>query len=938
MERDYSFFRSKVTRRVFGLFIASALIPLTGFALLFYQQLSEQLSQDSEQQLRRHAKAIGLELIERLSNFDHQIEAIVTRLSLHRGNDNPNTLRLMVEGLAPDFSRLTLLPKNGRPIPLLGTPIGMQSPLTRLRPGGRLLLIVPDARQAKQYRVQLAHALSTPIEGYLIGELKNEKLWRFNQDASPLLWVLGPHGETLFQTESTAELPPASLQAAMRSPSGIQSWMRQSDSYLLGHWTIFLDYRYGIPDWKVVLAEPEATVLSETTQFERLFLPTLLLTLLVITLLSVYQIRRSLRPLDRLKAATRRIAGREFDTRVEVNSGDEFEELASAFNSMTSRLGRQFQMLSAMTAIDRAILAAQNQEHIARILLVSIKELVPYDRLAIGLLDSPSQHRAHLIIEGQAEDVSHEADAELSPAELAALTQGRELTFSAAMGALPGYLDPLVQAGMTTCLVFPILTRDGLAAFICLGYQQAPQMEALAEEELRNLTDRAAVAFSNAVWGERLHHQAHHDPLTGLPNRLLLKDRLDQAIKRTERNGSRAALLFLDLDRFKEINDTLGHTMGDQVLVHVAQALSACVRRSDTLVRLGGDEFTILMPDIGDDQDIVDVTVQTAERLLAALGHPFQINGHETHIMASIGIALYPEDGEDSDSLIKAADLAMYHAKATGRGHYQFFSRHLQDAMEERSRMLAQMHRALAENHFRMYYQAKIDIASGRLAGAEALIRWFHPEQGQISPASFLPHAEESGMILPLGEWILETVCRQIRAWQDLGGDFRVAVNLSARQFARSDIPELTQRTLEKTGAQARHLELEITEGVLIDNIKDATNTLNRLKALGIRVAIDDFGTGYSSLNYLKQLPVDTLKIDQSFIRGTPLDKDSAGITKAIIAMAHSLEKDVVAEGVELQAQLDWLRELGCEYAQGYLFSPPLPAEEFAAQYLAGQA
>ncbi|MDP2433165.1 MAG: EAL domain-containing protein [Pseudomonadota bacterium] len=437
------------------------------------------------------------------------------------------------------------------------------------------------------------------------------------------------------------------------------------------------------------------------------------------------------------------------------------------------------------------------------------------------------------------------------------------------------------------------------------------------------MTDISQLKQSEA----RLEHLAHYDPLTNLPNRLLLQSRLEHALEHAERHQQQIAVLFLDLDRFKDVNDSLGHPVGDELLEALARRLGERLREDDTLGRLGGDEFLVLLENLGHPEDAAGV----AHTLLQLLEQPFSLpSGHEVYVGASIGISLYPDDGLNVTELIKNADVAMYQSKEQGRNTASFYTPTLTVAANERLDMEARLRRALAKGEFVLHYQPQLDIQSGALIGCEALVRWNSPEEGMISPLRFIPLAEATGLIVPLGEWVLRTACVQARAWLDAGlPPLLVAVNLSGRQLQQRDIVPRVAAILEETGLPADHLKLELTESMIMGRGEQAVELLHALKALGLSLSIDDFGTGYSSLAYLKRFPIDELKIDQSFVRDIPHDPNDMEIAAAIIAMARNLNLKVMAEGVETPEQLDFLRRQGCHAYQGYLFSRPVPADEF---------
>jgi len=420
---------------------------------------------------------------------------------------------------------------------------------------------------------------------------------------------------------------------------------------------------------------------------------------------------------------------------------------------------------------------------------------------------------------------------------------------------------------------------------------------------------------------ERMRHIAQHDALTGLPNRLALLMRLGQLLPEARRHGWHLAIMFIDLDRFKIINDTLGHQVGDELLREVACRLSNVVRETDFVARLGGDEFVVILPGINSPADAAIV----AGKIIASLSTPIHAEGHELHTSPSIGISLFPSDGPDGDSILKNADTAMYHAKSAGRNNYQFFASDMNLATAERLDIERKLRHAIARNELALCYQPQFAANGTDLTGVEALLRWHHPADGMISPDRFIPVAEETGIIVEIGEWVLRQACREMKHWIDAGlKPLRVAVNVSARQLRRRDFCEIVAGALAESGLQPELLELEITESSVMENPEDAIRILERLGRMGVTLAIDDFGTGYSSLAYLKLFPIDHLKIDRSFVRDIETDLNDRAIAFGTIALAHSLGLNVIAEGVETEDQLELLRSNGCDEVQGYLFSKPL--------------
>jgi diguanylate cyclase (GGDEF)-like protein len=444
---------------------------------------------------------------------------------------------------------------------------------------------------------------------------------------------------------------------------------------------------------------------------------------------------------------------------------------------------------------------------------------------------------------------------------------------------------------------------------------------------LRYAIERKAMENAALAMAQHMAHSAEHDFLTGLPNRMLLNDRIGQAIALARRHVKKAAVLFLDLDGFKHINDSLGHPVGDKLLQSIAKRLVDCIRGSDSVSRQGGDEFVVLLLDL----EHAENAAVTARRMLEAVAKPHYIDHHDLHITASIGVSVYPDDALDAEALIKNADTAMYQAKENGRRSFQFFKPAMNARAVERQSIEESLRRALERREFALHYQPKVNLKTGAIIGAEALLRWRHPTRGPVSPADFIPVAEDCGLIFPIGAWVLHEACAQARAWIEAGlPPISMAVNVSAIEFRHEKFLEGLFATLDQTGFDPRSLELELTESVLMKHAESTAKILRSLRDSGIGVAVDDFGTGYSSLSYLQKFPVDAVKIDQSFVRQISTPGEDTTIVKAVIGMARGLKLRVIAEGVETLEEVAFLRAYRCEEAQGYYFSRPVPAQQFA--------
>jgi len=622
---------------------------------------------------------------------------------------------------------------------------------------------------------------------------------------------------------------------------------------------------------------------------------TLLLVLSIFFVAFVVTYRRILAPLQTLEASANTIAGGDFSSARQDISNDEFGDVARAFEVMREYLQHdrdrrqraEYQLRKLYTAIEQSI---------SSIVITDTRGVVEYVNPQFYRTTGyrPDEIIGHLFdLQGPMDNQSPSYSELLQSISKGQVWQG-ELLSQKKNGDL--YWD-LVS-------ISPVRGADGeVAHYICIQH---------------DITERKALE-------QRLDFMAYHDELTDLPNRALLADRFRQLCTRAQRFDSKVTLLMLDLDRFKLINDTLGHRIGDQLLIEVARRLKQAARGSDTVARYGGDEFVVLANDFTDNE----VPVDLARRLVAAIEEPISIEGYPLHISASIGISLWPDDGDDMETLLRQADTAMYHAKELGRGQYQFYTRELNQQVSQRLRLETDLRKAIANREFEVHYQPQVDLPSGRIVGAEALVRWHHPQLGLVPPDQFIPLAEDTNLIIPIGEWVMrEALCQQM-AWRQAGHRLLMAVNVSVRQLDQVDfVPRLTA-LVEEAGVNTEDLEIEITESSVMSQPDKMLFVLNSIKSLGISLALDDFGTGYSSLSYLRRFPFDKLKIDRSFIRDIVNKPEDAAIIKTIVEIAHNLDMTVLAEGVETRQQAGHMRHSACDFIQGYLVSRPVPADRF---------
>jgi diguanylate cyclase (GGDEF)-like protein len=935
---DGSFFRSKFARRTFLLFVISAMLPVVLVAALSFEHVSRQLREQSFEQSRQASKAIGMELFRRLSVLASELNTIARQL---RSNSADGAALSGVGNASfPDYSALAVMNEDNTLRQIRG--VIDPAPLFTPAQEKHLLLgrnvISAQRNPQESFDVLMARLVDpdNPARGTLIGKIPSAafRSLEFLLPGSTELHVLSADNQVFYASKPIQDSVISALQPLLAQYiSGHFEWHSDEAGYLASYWSLFTEADYAIPYLVIVASQPESDVFAPIAAFRTIYVPGLLLAILIVSLVSANQIRKKLSPLIALRDATGRVAGGDFRGRVQIDSDDELAQLGHAFNAMTEKLGTQFTSISTMAEIDRLILSSFDTRYIVATVLYRASELTPCTVAAVLEFDSDRPHVALLSsrITGATAETD-EKQVEITTQDVRTLTSNPNGFMPDCARDCPAYLEPIFHDGSPgrRFLVFPTFTKQQLAAVIILGYSKEYAVSQEEQAQLRKFADHVAVALSNASWEERLYHQAHYDTLTNLPNRALLKDRLEQAIARARRNRSAVGVIFADLDRFKLVNDSLGHTTGDLLLKQIAALLLNSVRSVDTIVRFGGDEFVIVVPDMADTDSLGSELGAIAEKLLDTTRHEVVLGDHRVHSEMSIGIALYPKDGETADELIRNADTAMYHAKEHGRGCYEFFAPELTAAVSRRLNLEQELRHALDNDEFELWYQPKIHCASGELTGAEALLRWNHPRRGMVPPFEFIGFAEETGQIQPIGDWVLRTACAQAKAWRDAGlPAIRIAVNLSPRQFRTNDITATVAQTLNACALDSSALELEVTEGTVMENTSESIETLKRLSAMGIRLSVDDFGTGYSSLGYLQKLPIHALKIDRSFIVDMLADSSAQAIVSTTIILAHKLGLDVVAEGVETNDQLELLRTWQCDEMQGYLISRPVNAERF---------
>lgn len=618
--------------------------------------------------------------------------------------------------------------------------------------------------------------------------------------------------------------------------------------------------------------------------------------------------RQIVYPLRQLAEHSRALAQGQYTSNLTIRSQDEIGQLALAFNYSSKRIGEL------ISSIEQEKANLQQAESMFRGLA---------ENSVVGVY-IVQQGAFRFVNPKMAQMFGYTCDEMISSVKVFDIVpeHDRELVAANIKRRIDGETDAVSYERKAR-------RKDGLLFDVeVFGSKMTIEGKVATIGVMLDTTERKRVESARMQYAQMLEYHANHDVLTGLANRHRLSACLQQAIVSARHSGLMVAVLLLDLDRFKVINDSLGHAIGDEVLQAVASRLRACVRTTDTVARLGGDEFVVVLPDLEDAENVSLV----ARKILDALGLPVSIANQDMYIGASIGVSLFPQDGSDEGTLLKNVDMAMYRAKQTGRANYKFFTEDIRADNRERHALEAELHHALSRGELLLHYQPKVSLRTGQIAGFEALIRWQHRERGMIPPSRFISVAEDTGLIVPLGAWVLRTACEQGRAWQASSASrINIAVNLSARQFRHHDLVGLVRQTIRDTGIDPTCLDLEITESVIMQDAQEAVATMLELKKLGVRLSLDDFGTGYSSLNYLSKFPLDNLKIDQSFVEGIGSSSHDTTIVKAVIALAHNLNLNVIAEGVENQSQIEFLQMHGCDEVQGYYFSKPVPPEQIPA-------
>ncbi len=925
MQIKGTFLNGKIAKRIALILFLAAFIPTSLMTLLTHRSINNLLINNAHQSLVSTSRNAALSAFSNLLYARQSLEQMDVLLP----NNRLSPLQALNKLNQSMFLSTLLMDRGGK---LLDQSTSQESKLTshqteqikallsRLQLEKTQLIVLPadNHNQLPIIVLMVPHHQNGIVGKVLIAELKPNFIWgevtEYPSDMSVCAYRLNVTKRQRLFCSATSNLP----SDLANTPEN------------LGSWELFLRAEFNENPWLFEVKRLEISSANKlgNTLGSNVYLGVAIASFLLVGLLSLIQIRRTMVPLEQLIEGTRKIADGEFKP-VAIEDESEFSELAGSFNQMAKSIQKQMTTLQTLSEIDQEMASDLNVESVINKVIARIQQIIPNTKICVGQFVEMTENETHVVlfcsnnyelasphislateviaeikseVNGhflRCDDIDTQDDSEFASCQILKITQSQQ-----------GW-------------VLPIFWQREICAFLVVGYQTQLLNDTANWAEVIELSSRIGIAISAQAREEQLLLQAQYDALTGLPNRILLQDRLKQAIEFAMRSGDVFWLVFLDLDRFKLVNDTLGHKAGDSLLIQVAKDLQGAIRDTDTVARFGGDEFVIILQ--GHIEDNTRMTI--LGRMMQAIQTPKRLEGNEVVVTCSVGVSVFPSDGQNAEALLRNSDIAMYRAKELGKNNFQFFTQEMNDRVADRLRLETYLRKAIEQHEMELYYQPKVSLHTKEIVGFEALIRWKNPIFGMMSPLQFIPLAEETGLIVPIGEWAIKTACKQAKTWQEAGhGQHLMAVNLSVRQFMQKNLVDSIATILKEAQLESQYLELELTESLIINDIDAAIKALQEIKALGVKLSIDDFGTGYSSLSYLQRLPLDALKIDKSFTDSILLSSDEAPIVASIIALGKNLKFKVVAEGVETQEQLNYLARHGCDEIQGYYFSKPMTA------------
>ena len=916
-----------VGRKILGLFLLAGILPVIFTAVLAYYEFGRGTQSDVQTELRSSAKSYGVDILVRLEMASDKAREIV-RILNEQGPAAVATHNYLLDDFdavwMADLPRMTSLLHGS-----VDDIVVISGADRKFLGGGEAQLLAP--RNDGNSGLIMLRTAGNAANGYgmVAFRLDAGKIWgpRENLPFNTDFCVSVAGRPPLFCTNPAVVPDNQSIAGANIDGKGqLVKWTAGGERYLASTWHLFLTAAFKAPSLDITASQPRSFALQSNADFRRVFIPALVLVVLLVGILSFSVIGQSLVPLQYLTEAAKQLATGNLSARVRIRTDDEMSTLAEAFNNMAIQLGRQIEMLEAMSGIDRQILTGASFEEVSENVIKHLVTLTNCDVAAVIARDAKSTQQARMI-SGGLDDISHDIIA--LPQELGNdWCQPRQVSLDEADAHVAPYKETFLAHGQKYVVIIPVVLNDDLKGILLIGATSKLNMGQSNVQSCIDLAGRFAVALSSVEREDALYKQAHFDELTGLPNRQLMKERLGRMIDDARTEQHNGALLYLDLDRFKEINDVYGHSVGDIVLTQAAERIVNEVRATDLVSRLGGDEFVVVLPR----ETEIERVKATANRLIARLTEVFSVFGVNHFVGVSIGIAMFPEDGDSVETLLKNADSAMYRAKDAGRARYEFFNMKSNDESRRKIELERDLRAAVTAGQLEVFYQPQFDLLSGVISGAEALLRWEHEEIGFVSPSEFIPLAEDTQLIVDIGRWVVEQTCMDLRQILEKGlHPGPVSINVSARQLREARFPDDVLKALQRHDIHPGYLQLEVTETTVAQNRDTAIGLLNILREKGVRVAIDDFGTGYSSLSYLQNMPFDVIKIDKSFVDLIGAGTSSDNICRTIIKMAHELGKTSIAEGVESSVQADFLIENDCDLVQGFFYSKPLPLTDFIA-------
>lgn len=919
-----TFLNSKLAKRIALLLLLATLIPTLSVILLSSKQMNETVTNYEHEMLLEETRNHALSVFSRLIYARDYLDKLETSGPLKEIEAHPSTsianadielfqhiYHIPEKDLANNFN------SGEKHFPILSQLQAIDHKKVNI-----LLLEGQSPKEAK--KIYLAkYLINNQKPYYLVGELNNYFIWGPDENyAQDVKLCAYSNSDNVKQTVFCSN-----------QNNIIENTALSSSKLNQAQWELFLNGEFTADSW--YFQSNRISPISEIHLKEFVgnsnYVSIAIFSLFSIALLSLIQIRRTMVPLEKLVDGAKKVADGSY-TKIHVDETSEFNTLAGAFNKMSDDVQQKIDQLQYFSTIDKEIATSLNADQIIELVLNRMMTLLPGSVLCVAQISESTSTEAICNCTLLLNKEFLKSRLSIPYLEIEAIKQYQEgVAKRIHMESELLHERFMAEFSARKLWVLPILWQNEIYGFICVGSKSSLYKEDSFWSEFRELANRIGTISAANSREQKLLTEAQYDSLTNLPNRILLKDRLKRAMERSDRAKNSTWIAFIDLDNFKVINDSMGHVVGDKLLQEIAKRLQSQIRDTDTVARFGGDEFVLILS--GDSGESKRVSI--LDRIMSAIQQPINIEQHEIINTCSVGISIYPDDGKTTNELIKNADIAMYRAKELGRNNYQFFTQALNDKAVKRMEMIGCIRNAIKKNEFSLVYQPKIELKTGKIVGVEALIRWLHPKLGFISPSEFIPIAEESGLIQDIGDWVLKTACAQIAHWYQSGYQhLLVSVNLSLGQLDNANFLDDIKTTLIKSGASADCLELEITETLLMTSSSKILDILESIRSLGVKLSIDDFGTGYSNLAYLHQMPMDTLKVDKSFIDTITSDKKSAPIVDTIIHLAKSMQLKVVAEGVETIEQVKYLASIGCDQVQGYYFSKPVSAEEITVMLI----